>query len=179
MRIPRYALSEFVPASWSVPQNPITGGMGEFVPGSFVVPENPVMRGMGDFVPGAFVVPQQPAGIGDFAPSMAMYAWPENSVLAQYRAGGISQSGGLGSLGCGGSCGCGGTCGHGGLGALTDDLSNLVKDVTSGNWSNAWLDLKMAAQEEVFNFPVWIWAAGGVAAYYMFGSGPATRRRRR
>jgi hypothetical protein len=67
----RISMREFVPAEWTVPQNPITGGMGalaalaDFVNAKYAVPQDPVSdaqrrRGTGDFVWARYVVPQNP-----------------------------------------------------------------------------------------------------------------------
>jgi hypothetical protein len=45
----RIALAEFVPAAFTVPQNPVTDANG--------------LSGLADFVPGAFTVPQVPVGL--------------------------------------------------------------------------------------------------------------------
>jgi len=98
-------LREFVPASWSMPENPFLGpgmaGLRDFVAANFTMPPQPA--GIGDLVPGSFSVPSvsmmvgltppQPSGIGDFVGTAAMYPIPQNSVLA--AAGSLAQSGGL------------------------------------------------------------------------------------
>lgn len=175
----RISMREFVPGRWSVPQNPITGGIGDFVPGMFVVPENPVMRGskpgVGDFVAGKFAVPQNPvadanqmavgrlasvnAGMGDITPTAPMYPISLNSVLAAYR------SQGLAGLGCGGGsdCSCGGSCGGCGMGNVSSDLTTLTTDISAGNLGKAF------GSDSIFGVPVWVYAASvvvlGVAVF--------------
>lgn len=97
--------------------------LGDFVNGEFAVPENTVMRGLGDFVNAAFAVPENTimrglGHVGNFVPSAPMYPVPQNSVLADWRAAGMS------GLGCGGSsssggCGCGCDKGMGQLSIAT------------------------------------------------------------
>jgi hypothetical protein len=109
--IPSHALGVFVDGSWTVPMNPITGGMGR----------------LGDFVLGNFAVPQTPvvtSGVGAFVD--AMFTVPENVIDLTRSADG---SFGLGDD-CGCGCGGGGGCG-GGLGTITDDMMNWA----SGQWS--------------------------------------------
>lgn len=173
----RIALREFVRGAWTVPQNPITGGMGDFVPGRFAVPQVPVVTGLGrlsalrDFVPGSFTVPQVPvvtAGVGDFANTAMMYPLFENSVLMEAQR--------LGLAGCApppddhADCGCGcngaGTCG-GGLSGIIDDATATIKT----QWAQIMAgDVKTIA----------IWGGGAlVLGYLLMGSSSPVRRRRR
>ncbi len=113
MRVHSTQLAEFVPGWWSVPQNPITGGMGslaDFVPGAFAVPQTPIaLSGLSEFVGGKFVVPQNP-------------------VL---DAAGLS--------GCGGSCGCGGKCR--GMGDISTTISDAWTSLQSPIQAPAWITL--------------------------------------
>jgi hypothetical protein len=94
-------LREFVPANWTIPENPFFPGMAglrEFVPARFTVPPQPagigrLRRGTGDFVPARFSLPPQPAGIGDFVGTPYMYPIPQNSVIVD--AGSVNYQGGL------------------------------------------------------------------------------------
>lgn len=180
----RISMREFVPGSWTVPQNPITGGMGrlaalaDFVNGKFAVPQNPVSdaRGMGDFVNGRFAVPQNPVSdanrtavaqlapldhaLGELTPSGPMYPIPMNSVLAAFR------SQGMAGIGCG--CGCGGSCGgcSQGMGDISTDLSTLSSDLMSGNFSKA------LGTDTIFSIPVWVYVAGvAVLSVAVFSGG--------
>ena len=83
MRVHAASLREFVPATWTIPENPFLGpgmaGLAEFVPGSFTLPPQPA--GIGAFVDASFTLPPQPAGVGDLVSTMPMYPIPQNSVL--------------------------------------------------------------------------------------------------
>lgn len=104
-------LREFVPATWTIPENPFTPGMAglrAFVPARFTIPPQPAgigdfvrakftlppqPAGIGDFVRARFTLPAQPAfGVGDFVGTAAMYPIPQNSVSAAVASGAYSNS---------------------------------------------------------------------------------------
>lgn len=88
--VPGRGLTEFVPAKWTIPENPFLGpgmaGLADFVPGAFTLPPQPA--GIGAFVPAVFTLPPQPAGVGDFVGTAPMYQFPQNSVLQAVQSGG-------------------------------------------------------------------------------------------
>ena len=104
-------------------------------------------------------------GVGDLLPSNpGLPFWPS--------------SGGMGS--CGGDCGCGGKCGGcgGGMGAISDDLSGMVSNLTSGQFSAAWGNFTSAMTEPIFGtVPLWVVAGGAALAYVFFFSGGAKHSR--
>jgi hypothetical protein len=120
-------VGDFVPASFPIPQTPIT--LGDFVGGSFPVPFNPIApsvasAGMGYFMDACFPVPQNP--IAD-----AAHVVPATAINGR----------GMGRIGC---TSCGGTCGAqlntravrpGGSGM--GDVSTFVSEVTTGDWGDA------------------------------------------
>jgi hypothetical protein len=86
----RVSLQAFVPAHWTIPENPFLGpgmaGLSDFVNARFTLPPQPA--GIGAFVPATFSLPPQPAGIGDLAPTAALYPIPLNSVMQALQSGG-------------------------------------------------------------------------------------------
>lgn len=202
MRIHSANLGLFVPGRFVVPENPIMRGQGrrgtgDFVPGWFAVPQNPVgrnKRGTGDFVPGCYALPQNPVsdagmnGLGDDVPTSAMYPIPQNSVLAYWESGGISNEGGLTGLGCGcgGKCGCSDGCGSGmsGLGQTTtsDSISVQLQQV-SADFSNAIANPTILSNwtplltDPIWLIPVWGYIAGAVVLIAVSSSGGGKRRR--
>lgn len=183
-------LREFVPASWTIPENPFLGpgmaGLRDFVPAKFTLPPQPAGIGrLSDFVPARFTLPPQPAGVGDMVSTGQMYPIPINSVIAAAQSGGpmagwksegidaSSLSYGLGGHSdCG--CGCGGGCGGGvgGLGQAMTDFGNTVSNLTSGNFNGAWSSFMTFLSDPAFgSVPVWMVAGGGLLIYTMFFSG--------
>lgn len=159
-------LAEFVPASFTLPENPIVrNGVGDFVNARFAVPQNPILdAGLGDFVAASYALPQNPildAGVGDFVPTAPMYPIQKNSVL---QASGMS---GLGS--CGGSCGCGGTCGgEGGLHGLMDSIETFA----TAQWAKI-------QSGDMTTIALWGGAALAIGYLVLSEHGPVQRRRRK
>jgi hypothetical protein len=169
-------LREFVPASWTIPENPFLGpgmaGLREFVPAKFTLPPQPA--GIGMFVPAKFTLPPQPAGVGDFVGTAEMYPIPQNSVTAAAAANPNMASWetmGMSGLGCGGGCGCGGKCG-GGMGQLSTDFGNTVSNLSSGNFTGAWSSFMSFLEDPLIGtVPVWMIGGGALLAYALFFSG--------
>ena len=146
---PAPGLGDMMPGWWTVPQNTVTArqgitkvpGIGEIIDGYYVVPQNPIK----DFVTNNV----KPLATG---PGPAGLNAPPSS--------------GVSGLGCGGGCGCGGMCGgHGGLGDITTDLSNIVSDIGSGNFSQAGTDFLTLLQEPTLaGIPLW---AFGIGLYFL------------
>lgn len=192
-------LREFVPAKWSIPENPFFPGMAglrAFVPANFTLPPQPAGIGrLSAFVPAMFTLPPQPAGVGDFVGTAGMYPITPNSVTAAASGSnpaswatmgspiaaltsGFSMANpgaGVSGLGCGGDCGCGGSCGGhgmGGLGQATTDFGNTVSDLTSGNFSGAWTSFMSFLEDPVIGtVPVWMIGGGALLVYALFFSG--------
>ena len=178
-------LREFVPARWTIPENPFLGpgmaGLRDFVPAKFTLPPQPAGIGrLADFVPARFTLPPQPAGIGDMVSTASMYPIPQNSVLmaaqsspaASWPTEGISGLGHIGHDDCG--CGCGGACSGGmsGLGQAMTDLSTSFTNLTSGNVSGAWSSFMQFLEDPVFGtVPVWMVGGGALLVYAFFFSG--------
>ena len=172
-------LKEFVPASWTIPENPFFPGMAglrAFVPGKFSLPPQPA--GIGAFVPASWTLPPQPAGVGDFVGTASMYPITPNSVTQAVLSGAVSSAptmgiSGLNSGDCG--CGCGGGCGgHGmsGLGQAMTDFGNTFTELTSGNVSGAWTSfLAFLEDPAIGTIPVWMIGGGALLAYALFFSG--------
>jgi hypothetical protein len=173
-------LREFVPARWTIPENPFLGpgmaGLGAFVPATFTLPPQPA--GIGALVPATFTLPPQPAGVGDFVGTPGMYPIPPNSVSGAVAANpniGTWPTQGMSGLGCGGDCGCGGTCGgHGmsGLGQAMTDFGNTFTALTSGNISAAGTSfMNFLEDPAIGTIPVWMIAGGGILVWALFFSG--------
>lgn len=155
-------------------------GMGDFIPMASSDQAITSWRpSLGDFV-GAFSDPNSLAagitdwmpatGMGDFVGTMDMYPIPENPVMAD--ADQIYYSGGLTGLGdCG--CGCGGSCSDkGGMSGITTDFSQMVTDLSAGNWSSAWTDFTSMLSEPVIGtVPLWMIGGGALLVYALFFSG--------
>jgi len=169
VRISNRSIGVFVPATWSIPENPFLGpgmaGLRDFVKATFSLPPQPAGIGrLNDFVNATFSLPPQPAGIGDFAPAAAMYPIPQNSVLV---AAGLAGLKGDCGCGCNGSGGCGG-----GLHGISDDLSAMWTNVTSGNWSAASTNFFTLLSEPVFGtIPLWMPLGGGLLLWALVFSG--------
>lgn len=181
-------LKAFVPASWTIPENPFLGpgmaGLKDFVPAKFTLPPQPAGIGrIADFVPARFSLPPQPAGVGDLVSTIPMYPIPQNSVIS--TASGVPMSGwetmGLSGLkgDCGCGCGGGGGCGSG-MGQVTTDLGNVFTNITSSNWSGAWTSFMSVMQDPLIGtVPTWMVAGGGVLAWALFFSGGSHSRYQR
>lgn len=178
-------LREFVPAKWSIPENPFTpglAGLADFVPAKFTLPPQPAGIGrlgrLADFVPATFTLPPQPAGIGDFVGTAGMYPITPNSVSAAVAANpniGTWPTQGISGLGCGGDCGCGGKCGgHGmsGLGQAMTDFGNAFTSLTQGNISAAGTSFMSFLEDPAIGtIPVWMIGGGALLVYALFFSG--------
>jgi hypothetical protein len=143
MRVSRNSLRAFVPATWTIPENPFFPGMAglrAFVPATFTLPPQPAGIGrLREFVPANFTLPPQPAGIGKHDD-------------------------------CG--CGCGGGCGMSGLGQAATDFGNTFTNLTSGNISGAWSSFLTFMQDPLIGtVPVWVVTGGALLAWAMFFSG--------
>lgn len=124
------------------------------------------MGGLADLVGSGPGLPFWPAGNGMGDLSDLVASQPGLPFWA-------SGSGMAGGCGCGGSCG---GCGGHGMGQLTTDLSSMMTNMTSGNFSGAWTNFTNALQEPVIGtFPVWGVGAVLIAAWYFMG---AKKRRR-
>jgi len=143
-------------------------GLGDLLPGWYAVPQDPITAaakgvtytpGIGDILPAAFVVPQNP--VKDF-------------VAGQVKLIGQGQGSGKGNVhkDCGCGCGGAGTCagagaGSGagtGMGDISTDLSNMMTDLTGGNFSQFFTDFGALLQEPtVLGIPLWV---AGIAAYF-------------
>lgn len=194
-------LREFVPAKWTIPENPFLGpgmaGLRDFVPAKFTLPPQPAGIGrLADFVRAKFTLPPQPAGFGDLVATGNMYPIPMNSVISAAQSGGpmsswasqgIDVTGltyGLSGVGqshgdCG--CGCGGTCGGmKGLGQAMTDFGNTFSNLTSGNWSGAWTSFTTFLSDPAFGtVPIWMVLGGGLLVYAFFFSGGTHSRYQR
>lgn len=180
-------LRAFVPATWTIPENPFTPGMAglsDFVRAKFTLPPQP--SGIGQlhaFVPACFTLPPQPA-LGDLVSTASMYPIPQNSVLqaamasnpATWGSEGINVTGisyGMSGVGdCG--CGCGGKCGGGmrGLGQAATDFGNIFSNASTGNWSGAWTSFTTFMGDPLIGtVPVWMIAGGAALAWALFFSG--------
>lgn len=141
--------------------------------------------GIGDLVPSQPGLPFWPSGsgMGDLVGSQpGLPFWAACGPMANYGMSGLADlvpsHPGLPFWASGsgmGDCGCGGSCGHcgGGMGALTDDLSSMFSNLTSGQFSAAWSDFTTAMGEPVFgsSIPVWMVAGGALLLYTLFFSG--------
>jgi hypothetical protein len=141
-------MGDFVPASFPIPQVPIT--LGDFVGGSFPVPFNPIApsvasAGIGDFVPANFPIPQVPikgGGMGYFMD--ACFPVPQNPIAdAAHVVPATAINGrGMGRIGC---TSCGGTCGGKqmntravqAVGSSLGDIPALMTDIATGDWYDA------------------------------------------
>jgi hypothetical protein len=115
-------------------------GLADFVGGKFALPENPVMRGnlsgLADFVGGKFAVPENTVlrgslgNVGNFVPSAPMWPIPQNSVIQDWTAAGMS--------GCG--CGCDQGMGQLSLSSITAPFTTAFADlstaVSTGSFSS-------------------------------------------
>jgi hypothetical protein len=205
----RVSLREFVPAHWTIPENPFLGpgmaGLSDFVNARFTLPPQPA--GIGALVPATFSLPPQPVGIGDLAPTAALYPIPLNSVMQALQGGGnpanwgsegvtfnpAQFSYGLGRvseysqanpiMGRGvGKTGCGCGCGGGcGMGQAGTDFSSLLSNITSGNWSSAWTSFMSWMSDPAFgtSIPVWGVVGGTVLVWALFFSGGSHSRYQR
>jgi len=198
-------LRAFVPASWTIPENPFLGpgmaGLADFVNARFTLPPQP--SGIGQlhaFVPAQFTLPPQPAGVGrtgDFVGTAEMYPLMQNSVLtaaasspaSSWMTEGINVPGvtyGMSGVGhVHGDCGCGGRCGGcgggmSGLGQATTDFGNMVTNLTGGNFSGAWSSfMNFMTDPLIGSVPVWMIAGGGLLLYaFVFSGGEHSRYQR-
>jgi hypothetical protein len=164
-------------------------GLGELMPGWFAVPQNPIdfakngvsyTPGIGDILPASFVVPQNP--IMDYV---------NGNVKLIGQGSGAPKGGNVGTAkGSGMGCGCGGTCGgcgggsghnHGtGMGDISTDFSNMVTDITTGNFTQFGTDFLTLIQEPtIAGIPLWGLAIGLYLAYDMISSHGVTVSKRR
>jgi len=140
--------------------------------------------GVGDLVPSQPGLPFWPSGsgMGDLVGSQpGLPFWASCGPMANYGMSGLADlvlsAPGLPFWASGsgmGDCGCGGSCGHcgGGMGALTDDLSSMFSNLTSGNFSGAWTNFTSAMTEPIFGtVPLWVVAGGALLVYAMVFSG--------
>jgi hypothetical protein len=128
-------------------------GLGLYMPGWFSVPQNPMEGGVsytpriGEILPGAFVVPQNP--IKDYMNGRLNMIGRDPNVKGTVN--GVS------------GCECGGTCGGcGGLGGISEDMSKISTDFSSGNYGQI-------LQDTIFSIPVWAIAAGLGVMFFMGG----------
>jgi hypothetical protein len=160
--------------------------LGDFVPGSYTVPQNPVLalkrNGMGDFVPAWFSVPQNPvrglSGLGEpgcwYWDDMPPYDLMAQGLIRdglQCIRGGYDTGAdrGLNGLGCGCGGGCGGKCG--GMGAI--DLSPMGTGIMSSLGSSI-------GTTSLNTIPNWaVYGVGALAMYLaFFQTHPRYSRRR-
>jgi len=156
-------LADLVASNPGLPFWPSADGMGDLadlVASNPGLPFWPSGSGMGDLVYSGY-----PIAYLDNIPGM----WPEPGATGFGDL--VHSSPGLPfwASGTGMGCGCGGTCGCGGMGALTDDLSSMFTNLTSGNFSVAWTNFTTALTEPVIGpVQVWMLAAGAIAALMVF-----------
>jgi len=112
---PAPGLGLYMPGWYSVPQNPIEGGVsytpriGEILPGSFPVPQNPIK----DYMNGRLNMIGREPGVKGTINGMS-------------------------------GCSCGGTCGGCGdivgLGGISEDISKITSDLSAGDFGQALQD---------------------------------------
>lgn len=147
-------------------------GLGDLLPGFFAVPQNPMdlaqsgitrSQGIGDILPGSFVVPQNP---------IVNFTTGRVGLIGQ-QTGGPGQLNGkkVGGCGCGGGCGgCGSSHGMG-------QLTQVMSDLTAGNFTQALMT------DTIGGFPTYVWVGGGLVLLYLLagpsqGSSRVSRARR-
>ena len=106
-------------------------GLGLYMPGWYSVPQNPIEGGVsytpriGEILPGSFPVPQNP--IKDYMKGQLNLIGRDPNVKGTIN--GMS------------GCECGGTCGGcGGIGDISTDISKFTSDLTAGDFGTALQD---------------------------------------